>query len=253
MPRPSLSVLLLSCLFVVAPFAHADDFRCDVHSDYDLTLNDRSLILIREQGTPARIVLRQGRMFIDDAWVTLTPEDSARIAEFEQDTRAMLPLAQEVGREAADIALIAVGEVAAGFSRDPAATRRQLDDIRGKLDVQLKQRFSRGRFTEVDIDEQIGGLVADLLPQFIGDVVSGAVQAALTGNAATLRSLDGIDARVEKLVEPKARRLRPKAERLCTRMQALDALDDALTYRLPDGRALELLDVRQRNKNADSE
>ncbi len=34
--------------------ASADDTHCEISSDYDLTLNPRSLILIRESGTPQR-------------------------------------------------------------------------------------------------------------------------------------------------------------------------------------------------------
>lgn len=231
--------------------AHIGNVRCDVESDYGLTLNERSLILIKQEGEPRRIVMRQGRMFVDDAWVTLSKEDSERLVEFERETRQTVPLAQEIGRQAAGIALTALGEVAAGFSRDPDRARRQLDQVRGKIDVRLRQSFSGGKFTEVDIDGEIGALVEELLPQVIGDAVAGAVQAALTGNEP--RSLDGLDDRIEKIVEPQARRLEPLALKLCQRMQALDALDNALAYRLPSGAALDLLRVELKPHDAKSE
>lgn len=240
----SLAAIALSVLAVAAGPVAADDFRCDVHSDYDLTLNARSLILIREQGEPQRLVMRQGRLFVDDAWVPLSAQDSERLAQFERTARETVPLAREVGQQAADIALTALGEVAVGFSRDPASTRRQLAEIRKKVELRVDDTFRGGRFTEVDIDGEIGGLVAELLPQLIGDVVAGAVQAALSGKEPELASLEGLDARIERQVEPQARKLRPKAEQLCTRMRALDALDDALAYRLPSGAALELLRVQ---------
>ncbi|AEQ98018.1 hypothetical protein XOC_3929 [Xanthomonas oryzae pv. oryzicola BLS256] len=44
--------------------------------------------------------------------------------------------------------------------------------------------------------------MAELLPQLIGDVVAGAVQSAITGNDVQLRPLDGLEARIERLVEP---------------------------------------------------
>lgn len=246
----AVTTLLLASL---SAQAGTDIARCDVESDYDLTLNDRSLILIRQDGAPRRIVMRQGRMFVDDAWVALSAQDGARVAEFERQTRQALPVAQEVGRQAAGIALSALGEVAAGFSRDPARTRRQLDQVRDKIDVRLRQSFRGGRLTEVDIDGEVGALVRELLPQVIGDAVAGAVQAALTGNEAQLRSLDGLDQRVDKIVEPQARRLEPLARQLCQRMQALDALDNALAYRLPSGAPLDLLRVEQKPHDAKSE
>lgn len=69
------------------------------------------------------------------------------------------------------------------------------------------------------------------------------MQSALTGNDAQLRSLDGLQARIERMVEPQVRALRPRAQQLCTRFDALDALDNALAYRLPSGEPLQLLRV----------
>lgn len=246
------STLLLASLSLHAE-TKVGNVRCDVESDYDVTLNARSLILIKQDGTPRRIVMRQGRMFVDDAWVTLSKQDSERLAEFERETRQAVPLAQEVGRQAAGIALTALGEVAAGFSRDPAQTRRQLDQVRDKVDAHLRQSLGGDRFTGVDLDGEIGALVEDMLPQVIGDVAAGAVQAALTGNESQLRSLDGLDERVEKIVEPQARRLEPLALQLCQRMQVLDALDNALAYRLPSSAALDLLRVELKPRDAKSE
>lgn len=250
-----LRLLAVTTLLLASLSAQAatDVARCEVDSDYALTLNDRSLILLRQEGAPRRIVMRQGRMFVDDAWVTLSAQDAERVAAFERQTRQAVPVAQEVGRQAAGIALSALGEAAAGFSRDPARTRRQLDQVRDRIDARLRQSFSGGRFTEVDIDGEVGVLVRELLPQAIGDAVAGAVQAALTGNQAQLRSLDGLDQRVEKIVEPQARRLEPLARQLCPRMQALDALDNALAYRLPSGAPLDLLRVELKPHDAKSE
>lgn len=107
---------LLLGLLVAVPAASADDLHCNVSSDYDLTLNPRSLILIRASGTPQRLVLRQGALFVDDRWVAVSADDRARLIQFERQTRDVVPLAQEVGREAADIAVTALGEVAAGFA-----------------------------------------------------------------------------------------------------------------------------------------
>ncbi len=146
----------------------------------------------------------------------MSADDRARLIQFERQTRDVVPLAQDVGREAADIAVTALGEVAAGFSRSPDATRAQLANVRAKIDARLKQSFSKSQLTPVDIDDDIGALVAEMLPQLIGDVVAGAVQSAMTGNDVQLRSLDGMEARIERLVEPQARALRPRAQQLAS-------------------------------------
>ena len=126
--------LLPLVLLPLAAGVQAKDIRCNVESDYDLTVNDQSVILTRASGTPKWIVIRGDRLFVDDKWVALEPDDRRRIAEFDRGTRKVMPLAREIGRDAADIAFTALGEVAAGFSSDPARTRAKLDDARSKIE-----------------------------------------------------------------------------------------------------------------------
>ena len=116
--------LLCVALSSLAFAAQAKEIRCEIHSDYDMTVNERSVIFTRETGTPKAIVMRQGRLFVDDRWVTLSKEDSERLKDFEQGARKAMPLAHEIGRDAADIAFTALGEVAAGISNHPDKTRR---------------------------------------------------------------------------------------------------------------------------------
>jgi hypothetical protein len=103
--------------------AAAKEIRCDVDSDYDLGVTPRSVVLTRKDGTPKAIVMRQGRLFVDDQWVSLSADDSKRIAEYEKKVRAAMPLAAQIGRDAADIAFTALGEVASGLSSDPPDAR----------------------------------------------------------------------------------------------------------------------------------
>lgn len=100
--------------------------------------------------------------------------------------------------------------------------------------------------TDIATDDDIGELVAERMPQLIGDVVAGAVQLSPTADAARLRSLDGLEQRSERLVEPQARALRPRAQQLCNQVEVLDALDNALAYRLPSDASLQRLQVDPR-------
>jgi len=227
--------------------ASAKDFKCHVNSDYDLTLNQQSLILTREAGktgTPKAIVMRQGRMFIDDQWVTLSAEDSKRIAEYEKQARATMPLAQEIGRDAADIAFTALGEVAAGLSSDPKRTRAQLDKARKDIDAKLARAVTANRFNGNELGDSIGDAIGEVLPIVIGDIVGGAVSAAFSGDEARLERMNNLDKEIESRVEPRAKRLEQRAENLCRKMEDLDAIDDALQYRLPDGGRLDLMEAK---------
>ena len=228
-------------LVLMATSARAGDIHCNIESDYNLSINPQSVILTRDSGTPKWIVIRGDGLFVDDRWVTLGSEDRQRIAAFDRGTRQIMPLAAQIGRDAADIAFTALGEVAAGFSNDPATTRAKLEQARGKIDARLARSISANRFDSSDLGKGIGEAVSEVVPLVIGDIVGGAVRAALSGDTRRLEAMDGLDKQIEARVQPRAKALEKRAEQLCTKMQELDRLDNALAYRLPGGASLDLL------------
>lgn len=244
--RTSTGTLLLALLLFAGGDAvaqvHVDD--CSVDSDYDFHLTERSVVLLDEDGAPHTVLMRQGRLFIDDRWVAVSAADARRLADYEREARAAMPLAANIAREATAIAFDALAEVAAGFGSDPEASRKRLEDARVVLDAELAKAVGPTRFDRGNLGDAIGAAVAKVVPHLVGDIVGGALRAAFSGDAARLQRLENLDARIEALVEPRARALDADAQALCRRMEALDAIDEALEFRLPDGRRLDLLDVR---------
>ena len=243
--------LAAASLLLVAGNAVAREIDCDVESDYDLHVTPRSVVLTREHGTPDAVLMRQGRLFVDGKWVALSAADSKRIAQYERETRAVLPLAHQIGRDASEIAFTVLGEVASGFSSDPAATRAKLAGARSRLDARLARSISANHFNSDHLGEAIGRTVAELVPSLVGDIVGGAVSAAFSGDTERLRRIENMGKDIEARVEPRAKALERRAEALCQHMQALDEIDDALEYRLPDGRPLDLLDAKARTRDPD--
>jgi hypothetical protein len=246
-------ILAFASLLLLAGNAAAGEIDCDVESDYELHVTARSVILTRDKGTPETVLMRGGRLFVDDQWVTLNAADRQRIAQYERETRAVLPLARQIGQDATEIAFTALGEVAAGLSNDPASTRARLAKARAKLDARLAGSISANHFNSDHLGEGIGRTVAELVPSLVGDIVGGAVRAALSGDTARLERMDRMDKDIEARVAPRAKALERRAEALCQHMQALDAIDDALGYRLPNGKPLDLIDakVHRRGRPAD--
>ena len=242
---------LASCALCIAFVAHPAmgaeiqvDASCDIDSDYDLTIDERSVILTRESGVPHAIVMRQGKLFVDDRWVELNAADRRRIADFERGTREAMPEVQAIGRDAADIAFTVLGEVAAGFASDPEIVKQKLARARSQLDARLARSVTPNRFNGRELGDGIGEAVAEVIPSMIGDIVSGAIGAAFSGDASRLKRLEDLDAQIDARVEPRARALEARAQALCRRLVELDRIDDALEFRLPDGRALGLLETR---------
>lgn len=220
------------------------DASCNIDSDYDLTIDERSVILTREAGVPSAIVMRQGRLFVDDRWVELSDADRERIAAFERGAREAMPEAQAIGRDAADIAFTVLGEVATGFSSQPQQVQAKLARARAQIDARLARSVTATRFNPRDLGDGIGEAVAEVIPSLIGDIVSGAISAAFSGDASRLKRLESLDAQIDQRVQPRARALERRADELCRRMAELDRIDDALEFRLPGGQALQLLEAR---------
>jgi len=244
--RKTTCTLLLPLLLVVAGAAgaqvHVDD--CSVDSDYDFHLTGRSVVLLDRNGSPHTVLMRQGRLFVDDRWVEVSAADARRLADYERQARAAMPLAADIAREATAIAFDALAEVAAGFGSDPDASRKRLAETRQVLDAELAKSVGPTRFDRENLGDAIGEAVAKVVPSLVGDIVGGALRAAFSGDAARLQRLENLDAQIEALVEPRTRALEADARALCRRMEALDAIDEALDYRLPDGSRLDLLEVR---------
>jgi hypothetical protein len=250
MEEGNMRPLSIGFLLLMAGAAQAVeiDTECNVKSDYDFALSDKSAIFTRDTGTPRAIVMRHGRLFIDDRWVTLSAADSKRVADYERDARAAMPLAQRVGLDAADIAFTALAEVAAGLGSDPARTRARLDDARKQLERELAGSVTPHHYNSEALGESIGVAVKDVLPTLVGDIVSGALGAAFSGDQARMERLENMDQDIEARIQPRADALEVRARDLCRKMEALDSIDNALEYRLPDGRALDLIELKPPEK-----
>lgn len=245
------SVSMGLSLLLLAGAAQAAEIKveCNVESDYDFALSDKSVIFTRETASPQAIVMRQGRLFVDDRWVSLSAADSKRVAEYEREARATMPLARQVGLDAADIAFTALGEVAAEFGGDPSRTRAKLDKARAELNKELSRSVSANHYNSEALGESIGDAVKEVMPSLIGDIVTGAVSAAFSGDDERMKRLDNMDQDIEARIKPRADALEVRARALCTKMENLDRIDNELEYRLPNGKPLDLLEIKPPEKH----
>jgi hypothetical protein len=235
------TALMLAC-GTAAASGRDINVDCNVMSDYDFSLTDKSVILTRKDGEPKMVLMRQGRLFIDDKWVQVGDADRDRLAEYERTARAAVPLAQQIGRDAADIAFTALGEVAKGFSKDPRETEAKMKKARAELDAQLERSMSATHFNGEDLGKSIGDAVGEVVPVFVGDIVGGTLRAAFSGDTARLQEMDDLDIRIDAIIEPRTKALEHNADALCMKMRALDGIDAALDYRF-QGKPLDLLRV----------
>lgn len=242
---PIMRRLLTSlALLALAASAQAREINCNIESDYDFSLNERSVIFTRESGVPKWVVIRGDTLFVDDRWVALSAEDRRRVAGFDRGIRQAMPLARQIARDATDIAFTTLAEVAVGFSSDATKTRAKLEQARKQIDARLARSVTATQFNSSDLGDGIGEAIAEVMPTLIGDIVGGAVSAALSGDTSRLQGMENLDKQIEARVEPRAKALEQRADQLCSKLKELDGLDNALAYRLPGGGTLNLLEEK---------
>ena len=219
---------------------------CDVESDYDLTIGKTALTFARDSGTPARVEMRDGRLFVDGNEQTLSPADSRRIAQYEHDIRALVPEVKGIALEAVGIATDAVLQVATAFVGDaqPRSLER-LEQLGAQIGHRIETSDSTAQWRDDEFDAAIGELTAELVPMIVGDITSAAVAAALSGDESKVAEIEAraeqLERDIETRVEARADVLEARAETLCPRMLALDQLESELELRLADGSTLDLV------------
>jgi hypothetical protein len=218
---------------------------CDVHSQYAVAPYRGAFLFTREDGKPAEIGIGGGRLFIDGKEATLAAADHDRLLRMEAEMKALVPEVEKISLEAIDIAFTALVEVARGLSSTPDKTVANLQDAQRRLRGEL-----RGKPLIVFNDHAIEGVVGPIITRFVPDIVGGAVSSALkavfSGDAEAKQfeaRMKRMEAELDTRVEARAKALEPLALQMCDRLVRMDALDDALEYRLPSGDALQLLRI----------
>lgn len=221
-----------------------DDLRCNVHSDYDVQIDDDHVSFSREGAAPAKVELHDGLLTIDGRHAVLSKEDEARIARLLKETRVLAPEVAAIALDAVDIAFMAMSEVAVGLLDDSDDTLDRLAEARKRVEADLHAK-PLGAFDDQRRADLVGDAVAELVPALVADVVQAALVAAFTGDTAKADSLEAraakIEREVERRIEPRARELEVRAKALCERMAGIDAIEDDLEYRMPDGSRLDIL------------
>lgn len=220
---------------------------CNVSSDYSVRPARRAFVFHQDEGK-REVGIGGGRLFIDGHEVTVSDADHARLREMEGEMHALVPEFQQVATEAMDIAFTALTEVARELSADPGQTVSNLEASHRR--AMARMRTSPMVLFDGDaMADVVQPILRDYLPEIIGGAVRTAIKAAFTiGKDGDLQArMDRMEHELDTRVNARAKALEPLAERMCTRLRRIDALDDALEVRMPDGSALDLLRADDRH------
>lgn len=237
--------------------AHSDTkgvhFSCDIGSRYSVDSYRRAFLFSQEQAKPAEVGIGGGRLFIDGKEASLSPADQQRMRQLDMEMQQLLPEVQRVTIEAVDIAFTALTEVARALSSTPQVTVSSLENAHQRV-----RREMSAKPLVVFNEDAMGGIIKPLLSEYVPQIVGGAVSSALKAVFAGDKESSLFEARMQRMeheldtrVDARAKALEPLAESMCQRLRRIDAIDDALEFRLPDGERLQLLRT-DRQKRTDA-
>lgn len=240
---------LFSALVLATAPVFAEIKACDLDSDYDVALSPQAITFSRDDGEPRSLVMHDGSLLVDGRDAALSDADRERLRQFEHDARALVPEVRAMTLEAVQIAFTAMLEVARGLAPDNDKLQAKLATSRDELLAQFDQPEGHFKIDEDAVAASITRLIGEVTPTLVGEITTAALAAAFSGDESKAREIEkraeNMEADIEAKVKVRADALEAHAEKLCPQFAALDAIDNALAYRLDDGSALNLLHADQ--------
>jgi hypothetical protein len=244
-------IALPAALLAVPTQARGLEEICRARSSYDLTVTDAALLFERRRPGAQRLEIGSGRLTVNSFAVPLDVRDRQRITEFETAVRALIPRIKALAQRGVDLSAAAVREEAADVSPRSAADPK----LEARLEARarnLKTRIANSTTTKewqgAAFNRYTTEIVADVVPLVAGDLAQRALELAVRGDLAGAAKLTdraaGMRTSLEARIRNKLTVLEPEVAKLCPSFEWLDALESALTARLPDGSRLDVIEIR---------
>ncbi|MGB0132515.1 DUF2884 family protein [Dokdonella sp.] len=235
-------------------FSHAkisiDGDHCDIESRYSTRIEAGRIAFTDAKSKQVVTILPGGALEVDGKAVSLDAADQSRIVELDREMRALMPEVKALAVEAVGLAFEAVGHVSMAFAPSAQAARESAERIARtaeEIKRTINARDDWGPSSETEIEELVEGAVGSLIGEIVGNITAQAIAVAFSGDTTAVAELEArassIEANVEKVVEKRAKVLEARAEELCRQVQAIDRIEAGITARLPDGSALNLVEV----------
>lgn len=258
--RTTLMACALATGLALAGSVHAHEFEvqdghCGYSTDYDVQVMPGGIAFHREDGKPADVFMHDGHLRVDGRDVAMNGDDAARLRNYEQLVRQLLPEVASVAREGVNIGFAVLRTVLMTFAENDDERRRmvgRLDDNHREALARIDNGLGKGVWKATDmarvVEKSIETSVSDLVAKVAGE----AVEAALSGDGAKVAALEArassLDRSLDREVNKRSDELGRRADALCPRLGALDALQHQFQFRLQDGSRLQLLAYDLDNK-----
>jgi hypothetical protein len=235
---------------------HIDHANCGFATPYDVQVDTSGIRFERDDGKPAKVFMHDGQLRVDGRDVAVSSADTARLRQYEENVRSLLPAVAGVAREGVDVGFAAMRVVMATFAQNESERREltgRLDRRRAQALAGIDGSLGRGVWKHGAASEALSDSVQETVGDLVGKVTGEAVAAALSGDQSKVAALearaDSLDKSIDKEINARADRLSEHARALCPRLQALNELQQQFQFRLADGSRLQLVTHEKEDNN----
>jgi hypothetical protein len=229
--------------------SHAHRLSCSYSSDYDVQVQANGIVFTRSNGHPGDVFMHDGKLRMDGHEVQLSDADAARLREYEQEVRDLLPAIAGIARDGVDIGYSALTTVVATLSERGDERTHLLRELRDRHNDAVRHidgTLGQGTWKAGDEGDFFGHDLQKTVADMVSNVTSDVVKDALSGDSSRLASLqartDALDTAIDKAVNSPAEKLGQRAEALCPHFSHLQQLQQQFQFRLPGGERLQLIE-----------
>lgn len=228
--------------------SHAHHLSCSFTSNYDLQVEKDGIVFIRSSGHPNDVFIHDGKLRVDGENVTVSEADAARLRDYEQQVRELVPAVAEIARDGVEIGYSALTTVVATLAENGDERTRLLHELRDRHSEALQHidgTLGHGAWKADDEGDLFGDNLQKTVADLVSNVTANVVKDALSGDSNRLAALqartDALDTTLDKAVEAPADKLGQRAEALCPRFSQLQSLQQQFQFRLSNGERLQLI------------
>ena len=242
---------LATSLLVSAPISAENtsiDIKvsCDARSDYQVSMSGQAFVFENNDGRNTRVVLGGGQLYINGKQTAVSAADQKSLDGFEAELRLLVPESRQVVTEAVNIAFDALGAVSVALSGN-AGKSTEYDKARAKAVASANDPTRLPIFNDQSMRGIVEPIVSEFVPDIVGSALGFAMKAIFAGEekaAAMETRMNAMEKDLDARIDAREKALEPLAEGMCKRIQRMDALDNALEVRLPNGKPIDFLSIK---------
>jgi len=257
--RIAVMACALAAAWAVGGSVHAHELQihegnCGYSTAYDVEVMPNGIGFHRNDGRPNDVFMHEGHLRVDGREVAVNSEDATRLRDYELQVRLLLPEVAGVAREGVDIGFAAMRTVLMTFAENDDERRRmigRLDENHRQVLARIDNGLGKGVWRSGDMEDVVEKSVESSISDLVSKVAGQAVSAALSGDESKVAALearaDSLDKSIDREVNKRSSELDKRADALCPRLSALDALQRQFQFRLADGSRLQLLSYQNKD------